>query len=100
MTAYTSTLAGAPTQGLYQVGDTVTDSLGVVYRSLKGGMAALPGAGIEGAAVFEEMGGSLRRQAAPAAKTTSVTLTAAELFGGLITGNQGAAGAAAYTLPL
>jgi hypothetical protein len=40
------------------------------------------------------------KQAAPAAKTTSVTLTAAELIGGLITGNQGAAGAAAYTLPL
>ena len=39
-------------------------------------------------------------QAAPAAKTTSTTLTAAELLGGLITGNQGAAGAAAYTLPL
>lgn len=40
------------------------------------------------------------KQAAPAAKTTSTTLTAAELLGGLITGNQGAAGAAAYTLPL
>ncbi|TIW28678.1 MAG: hypothetical protein E5V63_04145 [Mesorhizobium sp.] len=39
-------------------------------------------------------------QAAPAAKTTSTTLTAAELLGGLLTGNQGAAGAAAYTLPL
>ncbi len=38
-------------------------------------------------------------QAAPAAKTTSTTLTAAELLGGLITGNQGAAGAATYTLP-
>lgn len=39
-------------------------------------------------------------QAAPAAKTTSTTLTAAELIVGLLTGNQGAAGAATYTLPL
>lgn len=43
---------------------------------------------------------SIGRQAAPAAKTTSTTLTAAEILGGLITGNQGAAGAATYTLPL
>jgi hypothetical protein len=40
------------------------------------------------------------KQVAPAAKTTSTTLTAAELLTGLITGNQGAAGAATYTLPL
>jgi hypothetical protein len=39
-------------------------------------------------------------QGAPAAKTTSTTLTAAELLGKIITGNQGAAGSAAYTLPL
>jgi hypothetical protein len=38
-------------------------------------------------------------QAAPAAKTTSATLTAAELLTRLITGNQGAAGAASYQLP-
>lgn len=40
------------------------------------------------------------KQPAPAAKTVSVTLTAAELTGGLITGNQGGAAAATYTLPL
>lgn len=43
---------------------------------------------------------NLLSQAAPTAKTTSVTLTAAEILVGIITGNQGAAGAAAYTLPL
>jgi hypothetical protein len=43
---------------------------------------------------------ALKTQAAQAAKTTSTTLTAAELLTGIITGNQGAAGAAAYTLPL
>jgi hypothetical protein len=34
-----------------------------------------------------------------AAKTVTATLTAAEVVGGLITANQGAAGAATYTLP-
>jgi len=42
----------------------------------------------------------LRTQPAPAAKTVSATLTAAELLTRLITGNQGAAGAASYQLPL
>lgn len=42
----------------------------------------------------------LKTQAAPAAKTTSTTLTAAEVIGGLLTANQGAAGAATYTMPL
>lgn len=42
----------------------------------------------------------LRFQAAQAAKTVSVTLTAAEILAGLITGNQGGAAAASYTLPL
>lgn len=40
------------------------------------------------------------KQVAPAAKTVAVTLTAAELMGGLITANQGGAAAANYTLPL
>lgn len=40
------------------------------------------------------------KQAAPAAKTTSTTLTAAELLGRLLTGNQGGGAAATYTLPL
>ena len=37
--------------------------------------------------------------AAPAAKTTDATLTAAEVLGGMITGNQGATASATYTLP-
>lgn len=39
-------------------------------------------------------------QAAPTALTTSALLTAAQLLNGLFTANQGAAGAAAYQLPL
>lgn len=38
-------------------------------------------------------------QPTPAAKTVTVTLTAAEILTGLITGNQGGAAAASYTLP-
>lgn len=39
------------------------------------------------------------KPASVAAKTTTTTLTAAEVVGGMITANQGAAGAATYTLP-
>lgn len=39
-------------------------------------------------------------QAAPTTKTTSTTLTAAELLTGTIQGNQGAGAAASYQLPL
>lgn len=39
-------------------------------------------------------------QGAPAAKTVSATLTAAEVLTGIITGNQGGAAAASYQLPL
>jgi len=42
----------------------------------------------------------LVKQGAPTAKTTSATLTAAEVLAGIITVNQGAAGASAQQLPL
>lgn len=42
----------------------------------------------------------LETQVTPAAKTTSTTLTAAELLTRLLTANQGGAAAATYTLPL
>lgn len=53
-----------------------------------------------GIGAHRESGRNLRTQAAQAAKTTSTTLTAAEIMAGLITGNQGGAAAATYTLPL
>lgn len=40
-----------------------------------------------------------KTQPAPTALTTSVTMTAAQVLAGIITGNQGAGAAAAYTLP-
>jgi len=42
----------------------------------------------------------VRNMGAPVAKTVSATLTAAEVIGGAITSNEGAAGAPTYTLPL
>ena len=54
----------------------------------------------KGISGFRQTALNLQTQGAPAAKTTSTTLTAAELLGRLITGAQGAAGAATYTLPL
>lgn len=53
-----------------------------------------------GVGAFRETGRNLRKQAAAAAKTTAVTLTAAEIMAGLITANQGGSAAADYTLPL
>ncbi len=42
---------------------------------------------------------ALINRSAPVAKTTSVTLTAAELLGGWVTVNQGAAGSSTLTTP-
>lgn len=63
-----------------------------------GGTSSGGTAGVNG--VIIERGVKLVRQGAPAAKTTSATLTAAEVLTGIITVNQGAAGASAQQLPL
>lgn len=41
----------------------------------------------------------VKRQPAPTAMTTTATITTTAILGGLITANQGAAGAATYTMP-
>ena len=64
--------------------------------NLAGGAAN--GSGVAG--VIRETGVRLVSQGAPAAKTVSATLTAAEILAGIITANQGAAGATALQLPL
>ncbi len=54
----------------------------------------------KGVAHFRDLSAPrLVSQGAPAAKTTTTTLTAAELIGGLLTGNPGGAAAATYTTP-
>lgn len=59
---------------------------------------AKAGSGIAGGIRNESI--VLSQQPAPAAKTTSATLTAAEVLARIITVNQGAAGASALQLPL
>jgi len=56
------------------------------------------GTGVAGMAIARSV--QLGPQGAPAAKTVSATLTAAEVLSGIITVNQGAAGASAQQLPL
>ena len=59
-----------------------------------------PGAVSTGAAgAVIQRGLTVVRQGAPTAQTTSATLTAAALISGIITANEGATGAASYTLP-
>jgi hypothetical protein len=58
---------------------------------------AKDGTGVDG--VTRVNGVRLQQQGNPAAKTTSATLTAAEVLTGIITVNQGAAGASAQQLP-
>lgn len=62
---------------------------------LAGGAKA--GSGIDGMIIERSV--KLVKQGAPTAKTTSATLTAAEVQAGIITVNQGAAGASAQQLP-
>ena len=64
--------------------------------NLMGGAAN--GSGVNG--VVRVGGVELKTQGAPAAATTSATLTAANVLTGIITVNQGAAGASAQQLPL
>jgi len=55
---------------------------------------------VNGVTVIDSNGLAIKAQGAPTAKTTSSTLTAAQIAAGIITVNQGAAGASAQQLPL
>jgi hypothetical protein len=98
MTAFTRTKVGPPSSGRYLVGDAITDSAGTKWRCAVGGMAGPYTS--NATAKFVADGSSPKHQAAPAAKTVSATLTAAEVVGGLITVNQGASGASALQMPI
>lgn len=63
---------------------------------LAGGAKA--GTGVDGMIIERSV--KLVKQGAPSAKTVSATLTAAEVLAGIITVNQGGAGASAQQLPL
>lgn len=97
MTAYVRTRVGPPEGGRFLAGDVVTDGANTEWKCVRGGMADGGGNDPQNA-LFVAMPNVY--QGTPAAKTTSTTLTVAELLAGIITANQGAAGAATYTLPL
>lgn len=83
-------------------GGNVTVASGASAGSGAGASITLtPGAVSTGAAggVFTR-GLQVLKQGAPTALTTSATLTAAQILTGILTANQGAAGAASYQLPL
>lgn len=71
----------------------------VILAGGTGGTSAGGTAGVNGAVITRGLTFA-HQVSAPAAKTTTTTLTAAEILGGLLTANQGAAGAASYTAPL
>lgn len=75
-------------------------SSGGVVRIDAGPSGALYATGTVPRCVNLQQGVLAGGQVAPIAKTTDVTLTGAELLAGIITVNQGAAGASALTLPL
>lgn len=77
-------------------------SAGSVWINTADGRAFLCYSAAKGAAVWQNdaNSGNLGQQAAPAAKTVSGVLAAADLIGGIITVNQGAGGASAQQLPL
>lgn len=81
---------------------TATAGAGTAGNANGGSVVLTPGAkngsGFDGMVIVR--GQSLFAQGAPTAKTVSATLTAAEVLTGIITVNQGAAGASALQLPL
>lgn len=95
MAAYTKNTPGAPTSGNYAIGDTVTDSVGVVWESVRAGSP------LENGSSFL---GTKRSDAATEAPPTSintagnVTLTAAQILSGIIVRDTNG-GARSDTLP-
>lgn len=81
---------------------TVTGGAGGTGNTNGGNAVIAPGAGsgTGKSGVTQIDGTTMFAQGAPAAKTVSATLTAAELLTNIITVNQGAAGASALQLPL
>lgn len=98
-----SSQAGNGSGIVITAGDGGASSGGSDTAGNGGNITQTPGAAGAGAtsgrygAIFQR--GTVVRKFTVTAKTTSATISAAELLGGIITGNQGAGGAATYTLP-
>jgi hypothetical protein len=91
-----SVTAGAGGNATAGTGDG-GDGGSVVLTPGAGGTSAGGAAGVKGGVVAQ--GRVFELQGAPAAKTTTTTLSAAEVVGGMITANPGASTPANYTFP-
>ena len=70
----------------------------VILQAGTGGTSAGGTAGVDGMVASRGIV-TAKKISAPAALTTTTAITAAQVVGGLITANQGGAGAATYTFP-
>lgn len=97
MTAFTKNTPGAPTSGLYTLGDTVTDSTGVVWECIKAGP---PDANNPLASWLGTKRSDSSTEAVPTSINTAgnVTLTAAQVLSGIIVRDTNG-GARSDTLP-
>jgi hypothetical protein len=102
MTFAADTINGVKGVGTNGAGTSVTITGGTSNGTGAGTSVALaPGAVGTGTAGGVMIRGAVYfAQPTVTAKTVSATLTGAEILAGIITGNQGAAGAASYQLPL
>lgn len=79
MTAFSArTRPGPPTNGRYQVGDTVPDSNSVIWSCVKGGFAVEPGAMVADVAVFAPNVGAMSTAQLTAGTCPIATVTAVE----------------------
>lgn len=97
MTAYTKNTPGAPTSGFWLLGDTITDSTGVVWECIKAGP---PDYNIPGASFLGTKRSDSSTEAVPTSINTAgnVTLTAAQILTGIIVRDTNG-GARSDTLP-
>ncbi len=93
------TIAGSLTVGATTISEAEIGVLDSAVAGTPAASKALVADANVGVGSHREKGTNLYKQAAPAAKTTAVTLTAAEIFAGLLTANQGGGAAANYQMP-
>lgn len=79
MTAFSArTRPGPPTNGRYQLGDTVPDSNNVIWSCVKGGFAVEPGSMVVDTAVFAPNTGAMSAQQLTTGAASIATVTAVE----------------------
>lgn len=97
MTAYTKNFPGAPTSGVYVLGDTITDSVGVVWECVKAGP---PDYNNPASSFLGTKRSDSSTEATPTTINTAgnVTYTAAQILSGILVRDTNG-GARSDTLP-